>query len=65
MSSWKSSTIYRSDLRQERNNCLMSVHTSGNLKMLSEKISASTGSGKEMAGLKKMKNITMMMTRKS
>ena len=57
---WKSSMIYRSDLRQET---LMSVHT---LEKFSAKISASTGTGKEIAGLKKKKKkMKNMMTRKS
>ena len=35
------------------------------LEAFSEEISASTGTGKEVAGLKKKKNMMMMMTRKS
>ena len=47
---WKSSMIYHSDLRQERNDRLVSVHTSGEIVDLQWKYQASTGTGKEITG---------------
>ena len=39
----------------------MSVHTSGSMEARGEKINASSGLSKEIAGLKKMKMMMMMM----
>ena len=58
-------TIYRRDMQLEKNDCLMSVHTSATLEGLGGKIITFTCSNKEIAGLnkkkKKKKNIMMMM----
>ena len=43
--------IYRSDLRQEGSDRLMSMHTCREFGDVQRKISASTGFGKEIAGL--------------
>ena len=55
----KSPTIYRRNLRREKNDRLVSVHTSIDCERFSEKISAEACSGKEIAGLLKK----MMMNR--
>ena len=56
----KSPTIYRRNLRREKIDRLVSVHTS---KTFGENISNEACSGKEIAGL--LKKRKMMMTRKS
>ena len=64
----KSPTIYRRNLRREKNDRLVSVHTSIDCgEAFGEKISAEACSGKEIAGLLKKMMMMMknMMTRKS
>ena len=50
-----SSTIYHRDVQQKKNDRLVSVHTSATYGDISEIISASSSSGKEIAGLLKKK----------
>ena len=66
----KSPTIYRRNLRREKNDRLLSMYTSIDYGDVCKKISAEACSGKEIAGLlKKMMMMMMMMmnmmTRKS
>ena len=58
-------TIYHRDIQLEKNDRLMSVHTSSyTLETLGGKIITCSCSGKEIAGLKKKKK-NIMMTRNS
>ena len=58
----KSPTIYRRNLRGEKNDRLVSVHISiDSGDVFGEKISASPGSSKEIAGLLRKMMIMMMM----
>ena len=55
----KSPTIYRRNLRREKNDRLVSVHT---METFGKKISAEACSGKEIAGLLRKMMMMMMMT---
>ena len=59
---WKSPTIYHRNVRREKNERSVSVHTSVDCGDVGEEISAEACSGKEIAGLLKkmmmMKNMT-------